>query len=212
MKKIVISVLLAASAMLTANAAEIAGLVNTGGSFASGAQDTNYFLNGTGHGYVTANGSFPLSGNWMANDATSSWITPTATQGQSLDPSVNGLYSWTLSFDLTGFNAASAWFTGRFAADNSAIAKLNGVEIGTSSGFASFSSFGAITGFNSGLNTLEFLVTNTGQSSGNPTGVRVEFTQSNVVSAVPEPETYAMMLAGLGLMGAIARRRKAKQA
>ena len=32
------------------------------------------------------------------------------------------------------------------------------------------------------------------------------------VSAVPEPETYAMMLAGLGFMGAIARRRKAKQA
>lgn len=31
------------------------------------------------------------------------------------------------------------------------------------------------------------------------------------VSAVPEPETYAMMLAGLALMGTIARRRKSKQ-
>ena len=31
------------------------------------------------------------------------------------------------------------------------------------------------------------------------------------VSAVPEPETYAMMLAGLGLLGFAARRRKARQ-
>lgn len=32
------------------------------------------------------------------------------------------------------------------------------------------------------------------------------------VSAVPEPETYAMLLAGLGLMGAVARRRKNRAA
>lgn len=32
------------------------------------------------------------------------------------------------------------------------------------------------------------------------------------VTAVPEPETYAMLLAGLGLMGAIARRRKSNAA
>jgi hypothetical protein len=32
------------------------------------------------------------------------------------------------------------------------------------------------------------------------------------VTAVPEPETLAMMLAGLGLVGTIARRRKTQQA
>jgi hypothetical protein len=33
-----------------------------------------------------------------------------------------------------------------------------------------------------------------------------------ITASVPEPETYAMLLAGLGLMGAVAKRRKAKQA
>lgn len=33
-----------------------------------------------------------------------------------------------------------------------------------------------------------------------------------LVAAVPEPETYAMLLAGLGLMGAVVKRRKVKQA
>lgn len=36
------------------------------------------------------------------------------------------------------------------------------------------------------------------------------FSFTNTVNAVPEPETYAMLLAGMGLLGAVARRRKAK--
>ncbi len=41
-------------------------------------------------------------------------------------------------------------------------------------------------------------------------GFTGEWTVNGVaVAAVPEPETYAMLLAGLGLVGAIARRRKA---
>ena len=52
-------------------------------------------------------------------------------------------------------------------------------------------------------------MTNWAQNSGNPTGLRVEFDASSVAAAVPEPETYAMLLAGLGMLGLVARRRKA---
>ncbi len=210
MKKLIIAAALTAASFVSAHAASISGLVNTG-SFASGAQDTNYLLNGTTYGYVSSNGTFPLAGNWLTNTSTSKWITPAVNQGASFDPTTNGTYSWKLSFDLSGFNASTASFSGQFAADNSAVVKLNGVQIGGASGFSSFYNFGATSGFNSGVNTLEFVVTNFAQGSGNPTGLRVEFLQSSV-AAVPEPETYAMLLAGLGLMGAISRRRAKKSA
>lgn len=46
-------------------------------------------------------------------------------------------------------------------------------------------------------------------STGTPTGVAKNAfeTDNFAVTAVPEPETYAMLLAGLGLIGTIARRR-----
>lgn len=209
MKKFAIAVVLAASAFVSAHAASITGLVNTG-TFASGSIDTNYALNGTGSGYVTQDNIWPV-GAWIANTTTSKWITPLENQGASLDPVVDGTYTWSLSFNLAGFDATTASFSGKFAADNSAVVKLNGVLIGSANSFASYSNFSAASGFNSGLNTLDFVVTNDAQNSGNPTGLRVEFTASNV-TAVPEPETYAMLLAGLGLMGAISRRRAKRNA
>lgn len=45
--------------------------------------------------------------------------------------------------------------------------------------------------------------------SGTPTTSFAGYHGSITVTAVPEPESYAMLLAGLGLMGAVARRRKA---
>ena len=209
MKKFAMAAILAASSFLSAHAASISGLVNTG-SFASGAQDTNYSLNGSGFGYVTKDNIWPV-GPWIANTATSKWITPSANQAASFDPYANGTYTWSLSFNLTGFDAATASFSGKLAADNSAVVKLNGVAIGSANSFTSFSNFSAASGFNSGLNTLDFVVTNVAQNGGNPTGLRVEFTASNV-TPVPEPETYAMLLAGLGLMGVISRRRAKRNA
>ena len=146
----------------------------------------------------------------MPNDATSSWLTPVANQARNFDASSNGTYTWTTTFNLTGFDATTASLTGRFAADNQAIAYLNGVQIGTSGGFTSWSSFSAASNFNAGVNTLSFVVTNLRQVRDNPTGIRVEFLSSNAtaVTPVPEADTYAMMMAGLGLMGLIARRKK----
>ena len=206
MKKFVYAAILVVSSMVSAHADTITGLVNTG-TGASGTADTSYLLNGSTPGYVTSNGSFPLAGNWLSNTGTSKWITPSVNQGASFDPTSNGTYVWTLSFDLSGYNPATASFTGQFAADNSATVSLNGNLIGTSGGYTSFSSFAASSGFVAGLNVLSFVVTNVAQSSGNPTGLRAEFLTSSV-TAVPEPETYAMLLAGLGLMGAVVRRRK----
>jgi hypothetical protein len=48
---------------------------------------------------------------------------------------------------------------------------------------------------------------------GSPAFIRIhreEIDREEITSAVPEPETYAMLLAGLGLMVAVIRRRKAK--
>jgi hypothetical protein len=147
-------------------------------------------------------------GTWLVNSTDSKWITPGVDQGQSYDSWSNGVYDYQLTFDLTGSDASTASFTGRLAADNAVTVLLNGVEIATTSSLSSWAQFAASTGFTSGLNTLDFLVTNWQQDSYNPTGLRVEFTSSSV-SAVPEADTYAMMLAGLGLVGFVARRRKA---
>lgn len=68
------------------------------------------------------------------------------------------------------------------------------------------------------LATLHFTVSGSGSSAlgygnvtlGDALGNSLDATlTAGSVAAVPEPETYAMFLAGLGLMGAIARRRRA---
>jgi|SRR5471032_2553706 len=48
-----------------------------------------------------------------------------------------------------------------------------------------------------------------GSAVSNSAGV---YSSSVTVTAVPEPETYAMLLGGLGLIGAMVRRRQRKQA
>lgn len=215
MKRTIIAAALAFATVASAHADTISGLKNTGLA-ASGSTDSNYKLSAASSDtsisntapYITDGSLWPVN-PWLANSGASKWITPTSSQGQSFDAWASGIYTYTLSFDLTGYNASSASFVGRLAADNSVTVKLNNQVISSASGFTDWSSFNANSGFVSGVNKLDFVVTNWQQNSGNPTGLRVEFSGSNITAAVPEPETYAMLLGGLAMMGFVARRRKA---
>lgn len=84
--------------------------------------------------------------------------------------------------------------------------------------------FGAITNidnagnatFYSGLvSRVAFGWDNNGGVAGNANDFGMDnfrYSATAPVAAVPEPETYAMLLAGMGLVGAMARRRKAPKA
>lgn len=112
----------------------------------------------------------------------------------------------------TGWYELSFWFSPRervaagsnglsysFGALSGTVAAVQGAPLGNV--WQQFTDRVYLTG----PTTLTFFATGTSDSLGG--------SLDNVsVTAVPEPETYAMMLAGLALMGSIARRRKNKAA
>jgi len=214
--KFIVTVCALATALTSASAgaSTITGLYNTGQGYASGSKDAHYNLTVTqgstvlsdAMAYATSNGVWPIS-PWMANGEFSKWITPNRDQAQSYDPVQEGLYRYSLTFDLSGYAASSAKFTGRFLADNAAQVFLNGNLLASGSSFTEWSSFAASSGFNPGLNRVDFVVRNYAQTSGNPTGLRAEFSSSSV-SAVPEPGSLAIFMTGLAMAGLMGRRRQ----
>lgn len=214
MRKSVAALLLFGASLtsMQAHAAAILGLANTGQPGVGGA-DLNWTLNG-GPAYVTLEGVYPVGSAWASNNATSSWLTPTANQGESLDPVANGNYAYSLTFDLTGFNPGSASFAGRFLVDNQVSSiTLNGNTIfsGPAGGFGagSWTNFAASGGFLNGLNVLQVNAVNFAQNGGNPAGLRVEFVESSV-AAVPEPATWAFMILGFAAVGGMMRSSRRK--
>ena len=144
---------------------------------------------------------------WVANTSDSKWIGPLA-DGQATSPAGNYVYRYT--FDLTNFFASTANIEGRWATDNNAQMKLNlnGVSTTPNEGFKGWTYFVLNKGFVAGTNTLEFCVTNQSGSSGNPTGLRVEFL-SGCAQPIPEPVFFQMgSLLGLGGLGLLKGRKR----
>ena len=192
------------------------GLFNTGvdssnAVLALGTVDTHYTVSPGSQTFAVTNAEgYP--GYWLGPNATSEWITPLLGAGNTgSGGAAAGNYVYSTSFDLSGINLATAFIQGLVTADNGITDILiNGHSTGFTYGgpgssvYTSFASFTIGSGFQSGINTLTFDVVN----GGGPTGLRTEFTGSNFsVAAVPEPQTWVMLLAGLTTIGVMFRRR-----
>lgn len=121
---------------------------------------------------------------------------------------INSAEMYSGSFNLGGGGTSST----SFGSGTAVTLNEHGVNPGTNIGWNGGTT--TVTGlkFNllQGHNTFLFAYSAPGILNGGGQGLGDEGwgVKSAMVSAVPEPATYAMMLAGLGLIGTIARRRK----
>jgi hypothetical protein len=154
-------------------------------------------------------GEGPVSGTdalWIDDLEAGLALTPyslgaDAFEGSAFSRSLNLASGSTFSFNWTlNTDAFDAGFADRaFAVINGNVLTLGSVAPGAVSG--SFSH----TFATAGLYTVSLGVVDVNDVAGVST-----LSVSNInVTAVPEPETYALLLAGLGLMGAVARKRRA---
>lgn len=142
------------------------------------------------------------NGAYLADDANSRWISLTGD-----GTPVNNTTVYRLSFDLTGYDSSTAQVTGNFGTDNRGIVLLNGVDTGNfSNSFTVLQAFVINSGFVPGVNHLDFRVVDVGVV----TAMRVDNIAgtANVSAVVPEPESWALMIAGFGLIGFALRRRR----
>lgn len=184
---------------LPSQAAMIPGLFNTGAGLGDGASDSNWAMVSPSQQAVVIN-SASIPGTWLPNTSDSRWIWETAT-----GVPVNVTRTFRTTFDLTGFDPATATITGRWSADNTGVRIIfNGVDTGqTASGFTAWYAFALTSNlFVSGINTLDFVVQDVGFIS----GFRAEFLTSSI-QPVPLPAAAWLLLSGLVGFGALGRRR-----
>lgn len=192
----------------------IPGLFNTGvddsgNVLADGEVDPHYALHVSpdssfpGPQARIVNAGYPIDpeGPWVANSSISKWIAPAADQSWTATYMAPGQYIYRTTFNLTGFDLNSIQINGQWSADDEGTEiVLNGRTVVWSghTNFYGFVPFTATSGFVSGVNTLDFKLTNVlGQS-----GVRVELAGTGDLapdtSSVPEPASAILFTCALG--------------
>ncbi|HMJ65913.1 MAG TPA: hypothetical protein VK615_11235, partial [Candidatus Binatia bacterium] len=163
----------------------IPGLFNTGVNaagtpLADNVRDPHYSMVAvaTDAYAATSAGGSPIP-PWLGDSTVSAWISPSLTTLAPSDGSGNFNYRYETTFDLTGFNIATARLAGRWASDNRGLDILiNGTSTAQSStSFDAWTRFQITNGFVPGTNRLTFIVNNglPGAPQGSdPTGLRVE--------------------------------------
>lgn len=119
--------------------------------------------------------------------------------GSAGSPTLYSSFDYTYSFNLLATSAFTGVVDGWWG-----MSGMSGTLYGTSNGLTTLTavgnhlSFGSISGDSSYI----LHIMGTAPASGQTFNVNL-----SSVAAVPEPETFAMLLAGLGLIGMVTRRR-----
>ena len=158
-----------------------------GNALAPGAADPHYTVSGPGAGpspFVTL---CPGCLGWIGNVGPAQWVDPDGNGGAA------GTFTYTTTFDLTGFDPNTASIAGVFSVDDElAQVLLNGATVvGVGGGnWFTLTPFTISSGFSFGINTLTFVVPNTG----GPGGLQVSLSGT---AATPEPGSILLFVSGI---------------
>lgn len=167
----------------------------------NGVTDPHYTIVESGLSPVTF-----FTSPYVPDDGISRWISESANGTTSASPR-----TYRLLFDLTGLDPTTAHLTGDWATDNCGNLYLNGTLsaiipfCNTASSFTALSSFSLTSGFISGVNSLDFVLTNTGGAG----ALRVDNlmgTANPLGGGINTPEPSTWMLAGSAMAGLAWRR------